>query len=193
MNHHRAPTARIVVEHDHALIKPVEPALLPLLRHESWGFAPGTPEAEQIAPRITDFGRLDATGRLRIMPGLVRTVRGRLHELGYRVQIDDRRRYGVRLRPDAQVLDEAVDAERDLMDVVARRPTGQIVCPKPRDVVQRMISICRLFPRARVIVPTATKGRARQFWLELRRELGVMVQLAAGDQPQWARIVVARA
>jgi len=86
-----------------------------------------------------------------------------LREHGYRVKIVDRRDYSMsRFEVDEQLLRRLHGEDRRLAKAVSREPVGLVEVRNSRDLIDTMRLVIDLYPRARVLIPVATRQMARK-------------------------------
>ena len=104
----------------------------------------------------------DHRDRMVIAAGLVPRVRQILTEHGYRVTVTDHRVFGERFAISRKFLRSAEGEDQRLLDAVCRKPMGQIEVASPRDMIDKLTKIIFLHPKARVLIPVATRTLARK-------------------------------
>ena len=142
--------------------------------------APGGPLGYQWQCQPTAFCRPDEWGRLVFRAGSTPRVEALLQHHGVQVRRTDNRRYSDVHTPDPEAL--AGEAPyQDLLLALQRHPLGQIVPRQPRETPDILASICRAFPKARIVAAVATKRQARFLWRHLQTHVpGTTVRLVTG-------------
>jgi hypothetical protein len=175
-----------------AVLDPPVPALKRPLEYTVRTFEPGGPAGWRQVVETRRLWDLDFRGRLAFSAGLWPRLREVLRESGYSVDVHDLRRPGPRLRPDRALLESCDDGELQLLGAVTRNLLGQIEVRHWADAIEQSALICRLFPRARVVVAAATRRQAGKVWRALQGQLGEAVGLAlAGVRRPAKRVLVA--
>lgn len=100
-----------------------------------------------------------------------------LREQGYAVVLADGRQFGENFRVDKEYYRAAEEGDRRLLAAVRRQPCGQIVVPGPTKMIEAMAQICRLYPRARVLIPVATRSTGYKIRSRLAQHLDCPVQI----------------
>jgi hypothetical protein len=184
---------RVVIDHAAAVVHAdfeLLRSILPALEYRCVEYIPGGKQGYGPKPVIIELHRVDLRGRLAVRPGLLPVLVEALRVQGWQPVVEDQRIFPPELAADAGVLAGAADDELRLMQAVLQEVRGQI---QVRDLAGRVWAIVRLmelFPKARVLVMSASKKRGRQVWRALREQLGDQVQLVSGQWQAERRCVI---
>ena len=88
-------------------------------------------------------------------------VRRILEQLGHEVIIDDLREFGDNLAMKLTALKLLTGRDHAAVEAVSQNPSGQIEVADFDHMIRLMVSIIDVFPSAKVVVPTATRRRAK--------------------------------
>jgi hypothetical protein len=126
-------------------------------------------------------------GGLRAAPGLAERAVEHLLRLGVDARLDDRRRYGDRLRPDLGVLGRCRPALLPLLTAAAVRPRGVDVVAGRDELADRVAALCRLFPAAPAMIFDTNAELAE----DLRRRLLPLLDghVFRGSEDFWSAAV----
>ncbi len=143
---------------------PVNPVLFSTLRehleYDELRFEAGGPLGHQSRPVTRRLFNVDDRGRLVVMAGAVPTIVGVLREHGLQVTIRDHRRWPPRCeQPNAGLLGELTEPERQLLNAITTNHLGQIVVQGQTETVRTIELICRYWRDAIVLMPVATRRR----------------------------------
>jgi hypothetical protein len=114
-------------------------------------------------------------------PGLIPRIHMALREAGYQVEIEDLREPSPRFVVDEDHVARLGGSQRAIVAAVAREHLGQIEVRGPSDAAKVAARICRAFPRARILLATATKRAAWRLWHHLQPRLHEPIGLRAGN------------
>jgi hypothetical protein len=131
-------------------------------------FVPGGPLGYRRRSKPVRLFRRDAKGDLWVPAGLVPLAVRKLEEAGLRVRVEFHYALDERARPSDPVLNAATGPDGDFLAAAAREPRGVILARGAADVVRLVALLCRLFPRARIMIALNV---GREQMLRLRRRL----------------------
>jgi hypothetical protein len=114
-------------------------------------FVPSGPLGYRRRNQPVRLFRRDPKGDLWVPAGLVPLAVRKLEEAGLRVRVEYRYALDERARPSDAVLNTATGPGRDFLAAAAREPRGVVEARGAADVVRLVASLCRLFPRARIM------------------------------------------
>jgi hypothetical protein len=163
---------RIEISHGMAVVEPSLVELLgPCLSYTATYFQVGGPLGHERRRRQWTLYRHE-DDRLLIRRGLVEIVVAALQGAGYRVSIQDRRVYvpappGSRFELDTAYLVSLPPEDRQLLLSVSREPQGVIEVAKSGEVAWWVEMLGRLYPRARTLIPVATRKEIKRLHREL--------------------------
>jgi len=121
--------------------------------------------------------------RMGIPTGLVPAVVKRLKESGKQTVVKDHREFGPTHNTSQQVLSEADEDDRRLLQAVEQHPLGQIEVRSTSKMMDIMHLIRQFFPKANILIPVSTRKFAWYLWRELRGFAGSGVRLNRGSWP----------
>ena len=170
-------TAQIAITNLSLRVTPgeLESVLRAVLSFPATRFQPGGPLGYRQVPRSERAYRRNSEGVLVIPTGLLALTQQKLNEAGWQVVVQDQRRLDSWVAPSPETLNRAQGAVQAFWQTVAREPKGVFEAGSQGEVVELIASICRLFPRARVMI--ALNGTRKKLQ-SLRRQL---VRAGAGE------------
>lgn len=138
----------------------------------------------QIAEQVEQCDLYEIDGkRMGIPTGLVPAVVKRLKESGKQTVVKDHREFGPTHNTSQQVLSEADEDDRRLLQAVEQHPLGQIEVRGTSKMIEIMHLIRQFFPEANILIPVSTRKFAWYLWRELRGFAGSGVRLNRGSWP----------
>jgi hypothetical protein len=177
-----AKTVTVLIDSDNlVLLDPLIPAVADLLTYEQVTYTSGGPTG--FKPAKETFTLYDSpirSGRLVFSAGLWPRVHQFLKEDGYRVQVEDHRKFGPRQVENKAAFDATSAEERSLLEVIARTYHGQIEVSNFATVVDWIALLVRFYPEARFVIAVATKGEGYRLAKALRGALDEPFSLALG-------------
>lgn len=139
----------------------------------------------QIVEQVERCDLYAIDGKRMVIPtGLVPAVVKRLKKSGKETVVKDHREFGPTHNTSQQVLSEADEDDRRLLQAVEQHPLGQIEMSGTAAMLQQIHLIYRYFPDASILIPVATSDSARYLWRELSRLAGGGVGLKKGWWPR---------
>lgn len=157
---------------------PLDDGLESLIIYREHLFRPGGltgVQSERDCLQVCELKERNGEQILQIPTGSVPRLVAGLQERGHVVTITDHRQFDEpeRFRED----DAVVNADnREFLRAVQRSLQGVIELRDTSEVIERMISICRFYSEARVLIPTVTKSERRMICREFRKQFGAQVQ-----------------
>lgn len=158
-----------------SLIDPAVPLLEPYLEYRRKQSTEGGLLGYREHEEAIAVWNVDIKDRLKIQTGLVPRVHQILAEHGHEVIVTDHREYGERFTIDKDYLRRLKGEDRRLARAVRREPMGQIEVKSFADMILAMRLIIDLYPKAKILIPVATK--------EMARKVRVKLDTAATDFP----------
>jgi hypothetical protein len=160
-------TALIEVGHQLARVTPAELVadhLASQLSYTANSVRRGGPLGHRLVRRTVRLWRRDDGGNLVVPTGLANLVAEELTKAGVAVTVTDTRRFDEKAVPNAELLGVVPDEDKVVLSRVAGEPRGQLLVGSEAQTLHFVIPICRLFPRARVLVAVnGSRSRLREF------------------------------
>lgn len=161
-----------------ALVRPRAEDLRPLWGYENFLIA------DDDAERPPDHGETDDppfSSCSAFPAGLIARLQAALEADGFRVAVDDRRRFERHLRVNQDLCQKSYAEERALLRALRTHPLGQLEFQRWSDMVQQVEYICRLYPTARTLIVVDTNSIAQELQQELCRRFLRPVGLLAHE------------
>jgi hypothetical protein len=177
-----------------AVLDPAVPELLPLLEYRRFDFVPGGPTGYERQQKPQHMHTTDLKGGLSFPVGLLPRMTVELQRLGYEVVVTkDLSTQDESQEPEPDWPETTTDEpeERRLVEAVVGHRRGQVEVRDFHDMIAKAALICRLFPKAHVVLGVHTRKKARKIERALQSTLQRPVEVVAATQtPPKSRVAV---
>src|SRR5262249_17889306 len=128
--------------------------------------------------------------------GLVPRFSAALKAGGYKVSVDDRRRFEEGFRVNQEQYRESYGEARAFLRAVLAEPLGQVTYARWHDFLWRIGQLCYFYADARVLIVTDCNAVAvevyNELYRDLRRWLGLLAARQVGERPRCLVTTLAR-